>query len=275
MVKLKKQKVRPRKKLVFPKSTPHFKSVVKFLILLLVLAGIGASLARIKYMFIDSDYFMVKTIDVKLHGEDALLRSFSLGEVTDEVTSTRNIFFIDLDTLKEKMEVSHREFKDIVVRRLLPNKLVVYANLRNAIAQIRSDRYYLVDKEGVLLPDVKNFPDPDLPIIAGIGINLAKVPSVSNFTKFEREKLDRALGLIKDIDSIEGLSRHRLKMVDVTDPGNVSFFLVESNIEIKIGYTDFHDRLLVLVTVLEQLGSDIDEFKYIDLRFEDPIIGPQ
>jgi len=30
-----------------------------------------------------------------------------------------------------------------------------------------------------------------------------------------------------------------------------------------------------LATVLGQLGSDADNFRYIDLRFEDPIIGPR
>ena len=45
--------------------------------------------------------------------------------------------------------------------------------------------------------------------------------------------------------------------------------------EIKIGKSDFRERLKVLSTVFEQLGSDIDKFNYIDLRFEDPIIGPR
>ena len=181
---------------------------------------------------------------------------------------------MDLNDLKQRIEVSHPEFKDIVVRRLLPNKLIAEANLRRAIAQLRSDRYYFVDEEGVLLPEVVNFPDPDLPIITGIGVNLARLQT-SKFSDFEKQKLDKALGLITEMNAIEQLQERKLKSVDITDPGNLSFFLAEANVEIKIGNADFSNRLSTLVTLLDQLGSEIGSFKYIDLRFEDPIVGPR
>ena len=71
------------------------------------------------------------------------------------------------------------------------------------------------------------------------------------------------------------MAAYILKVVDIADPGNLSFFFDDVNIEIKIGNEDFRNRLDVLVTVLEQISMDIDKFKYIDLRFEDPIIGPR
>lgn len=276
MVKIKKQKVRSRKKRIsFPQRPPiRLKTIISFLIAILVLGGIGVGLLRLKYMFVDSGHFMIKGVDIKLYDETGSLRHLSVNEIGGEAIVGTNIFFTDLKALKEKIEVAHPEFKDIVIRRLLPNKLIVQGNLRKAIAQIRSDRYYLVDEEGVLLPDVKNFPDPDLPIIAGIGINLARI-STSKFSNFEREKINKALGLIIEMSANEDLSGYRLKLVDIVDPGNVSFFFESANVEIKIGNSDFRNRLALLSTLLDQIGSDIDKFKYIDLRFEDPILGPR
>lgn len=276
MVKLKKQRVSFWKKrmLVSQKTGTRLKVVTRFLVGLLLLGGIGIGLARLKYMFVDSEYFMIKEVNIKVYSENGALRNISVKEIADEEIEGKNIFSVDLEGLKERIEIAHSEFKDIVIRRLLPDKLIVQANLRNAVAQVCSDRYYSVDREGVLLPDVRNFPDPGLPIIIGIGINLAKASS-SKFTKFEKEKINKGLRLINEMSANEKLSEYKLKVVDMTDPGNISFFIETVNIEIKIGNSDFRNRLAVLKTVFDQLGSDIDSFKYIDLRFEDPIVGPR
>lgn len=276
MVKIKRQKVHSRKKRISFSQRPsfRFKTIASFLIAVVVLAGIGIALIRLKYMFVDSGHFMIKGMDIKLYDESGSLRHLSLSEIGGEEIVGTNIFLTDLKALKEKIEIAHPEFKDIVIRRLLPNKLIVQGSLRKAIAQIRSDRYYLIDEEGILLPDVKNFPEPELPIIAGIGINLAKA-STSKFSKFEKEKINKALGLIIEMSANEDLSGYRLKLVDITDPGNVSFFFESANVEIKIGNSDFSNRLTLLSTLLDQIGPDIDKFKYIDLRFEDPILSPR
>ncbi len=276
MVKLKKQKPRFRKKkfTFSPRPKNRLASVLKFLIAVAIVGAVGFGFVRLKDMFGQTSQFTIKGIDVKLYDENGYVRDLSLATISNEEIVGTNIFFMDLKDLKQKIEAAHPEFKDIAIRRLLPNKLIVKTNLRKPVAQIRSDRYYLVDEEGVLLPDVKNFPDPGLPIIGGVGINLAKAQA-AKFSDFEKEKIDKALGLIGEIHGIEGLAAYILKVVDIADPGNLSFFFDDVNIEIKIGNEDFRNRLDVLVTVLEQISMDIDKFKYIDLRFEDPIIGPR
>lgn len=275
MVKLKKQKVRTKKRVTFPqKPKIRLKGIARFLLLVLVIAAVATGLAGLKYMFVDSDYFMIKGVDVKLYDESGSLKEISLSEIGGEEVKGTNIFLVDLNTLKEKLEASHSEYKDVVVRRLLPNKVIVKAGLRKAVAQIRSDRYYFVDRDGVLLPDVKNFPEANLPIIIGMGVNLARVQA-SGISDFEKDNLDRALRLINEMQAIDELSGQTLKVVDITDPGNLTFSFEGTNVEIKIGNSDFRERLHVLTTLLDQLGPDINEFKYIDLRFEDPIVGPR
>lgn len=275
MIRARRQRLSFRKKKmrVSQKSLVNIKAMSKFLIVIALVTMLGVGLVRLKYMFVDSEYFMIKEVVVTLYDEDGSEKTLPFDEIADQRIEGTSIFFIDLSDFKEKVVLLHPEFKDIVVRRVLPNKLIVQAILRKAVLQIRSDRYYFVDREGVLLPDVKNFPDPNLPIITGIGINLAKIQT-SRFSRFEKDRLSKALSLIEDMRDIKELQEFKLKMVDITDPGNLSFYIDKVDVEIKIGNTDFRNRLKVLATVLSQFSSDINNFKYIDLRFEDPIVGP-
>ncbi|MBU1853917.1 MAG: cell division protein FtsQ/DivIB [Candidatus Omnitrophica bacterium] len=275
MIRARRQRLSFRKKKmrVSQKSLVNIKAMSKFLIVIALVTMLGVGLVRLKYMFVDSEYFMIKEVVVTLYDEDGSEKTLPFDEIADQRIEGTSIFFIDLSDFKEKVVLLHPEFKDIVVRRVLPNKLIVQAILRKAVLQIRSDRYYFVDREGVLLPDVKNFPDPNLPIITGIGINLAKIQT-SKFSRFEKDRLSKALSLIEDMRDIKELQEFKLKMVDITDPGNLSFYIDKVDVEIKIGNTDFRNRLKVLATVLSQFSSDINNFKYIDLRFEDPIVGP-
>jgi len=276
MVKIKKQKIHSRNNRIFFLKRPsiRFLSVLKFLAAVLILAIIGFWFLKIKYMFVDSDYFIFKDIEIELYDSSGASKDFSLDEIKKEELDGSNIFFVDLKVLKNKIEDRYAELKNVIVRRVLPDKVIVYAELREPVAQIRSDRYYFIDKEGVLLPDVKNFPDTDFPIIIGIRGNLAKV-SKTVFSEFDMENIKNGLSLINEIVAIEEALGYKLRMVDITDPGNILFFLDSVNVEIKIGNSDFRNRLNVLMKVLEQMGSDVDKFKYIDLRFEDPIIGPR
>jgi cell division septal protein FtsQ len=276
MVRPKRQKVRLIRKQDIKVSKMPFlrlKPIGKFLIVLVIVGGIGAFLIRVKDMLVDSEQFVVKGIEIKLYDEKGFLRNISVDEdVGREIIGT-NIFFVDLEGLKERMQSAHPEFKEVILRRFLPNKLIARAHLRKAIGQVRSDRYYPIDEEGIVLPDIKNFPEPDLPIITGLGINLAK-NQMAGFTGFEKERIGKALALMREIKGIKELSSYKLKVIDATDPGNLTFFFDIFNVEIKIGSSDFNNRLKMLATVIDQLGEDINKFKYIDLRFEDPIVGP-
>lgn len=273
MVKVKRQKVhsRRRKKIEPRNNSFNLKSIFKFILIIILLAAIGIGLERLKYLFADSDYFIIKTVDIRFYNEDGVLRNVSLGDITDGKIVGANIFLVDLVDLKDKIENAHPEFKNVLVKRTLPNKLIVQVKKRKPVMQIRSDRFYFVDEEGMLLPAVKSFPEQNLPVIAGIRTKI----KLTGFTAPQKQDVDNALLLIRAMADNKRLSKYQIKMIDITDIRNISFFLDTDNVEIKIGDSEFTKRLDVLAIVFEQLGSDIAKVKYIDLRFDDPIVGPK
>lgn len=276
MVKIKKQKVRPHKKKreASPKPGRDFKGFFKFLFWTLLVACIGAGVVGFRYLFVDSDCFNVKAVDVKFYDEKNVLRKEPLTDIDGKKIIGVNIFLVDLKSFKDEIEERHVELRDIIVRRVLPNRLLVQAKKRQAFARIHSDRQYLVDRECVFLPDAKSFSGDELPLISGVRITSSR-GSDPKLNESQEEKIKRALFLIDMIALNKKLSKFKLKNMDIADIRNISFYFDAANVEIKIGDSEFNKRLDTLGTVLEQLGQDIGRVKYIDLRFEDPIVGPR
>ena len=271
MVKIKKQKIRHRRKRALPlvRKAGSSRKALKFVLLFILVSAAGAGIVRFQYMFADSDYFKIKRVEAKLLDGNGSLQRLPMDDVGAREVIGVNIFAVDLSRIKQDVEASHPEFKDVVITRALPNRLIVQAKKRVPVLQIRSDRFYFVDEEGVVLPDPRNFPEEDMPTVSGLRLNLAKMRGE------EAMQVHPALVLIKAASNISQLARYKLKTIDLSDPRNISFFLDAGNVEIKIGDSEFDKRLNVLVTVLEQLDTDINRIKYIDLRFEDPIVGPK
>jgi len=273
MVKIKKQKIHPHKKKreARPRAKRNFKGVIKFIFWTLLVAGIGAGVVAFQYAFVDSDCFNVKGLDVRFYDDKNVLHRVNFSDIEDKDVLGTNVFLVDLKDFKDRIELKHPELRDIVVRRALPNKLIVQARRRLPMAQVYADRMYFIDKDGVFLTDAKDSGE-DIPLISGIRVNPHRGGSI------QKEKIDKALFLIYALSVNKKLSRFKIKTIDMADSRSISFFLNASDaekVEIKIGDGEFNKRLDVLSTVLEQLGRDIMRVKYIDLRFEDPIVGPR
>ncbi|MDP2922058.1 MAG: cell division protein FtsQ/DivIB [Candidatus Omnitrophota bacterium] len=276
MVKIRRQKVRPHKKKRDPAPRPRtrrgFSTFVKFAFWTIIVALIGAGVVGFQYMFADSDLFNVKGLDVRFYDEQNVLRRAGFSGIDDKSVLGENIFLVDLNDFKEKIESSHPEFKDVMVRRALPNRLIVQVKKRLPAAQIYGDRLYFIDIDGIFLPDVKSADSGRVPLISGIRASPYRAGSI------QKDKIRKALSLIKALSENIRLSRFKIKTIDIADSRNVSFFLDAADaekMEIKIGEGEFAKRLDVLATVLEQLARDVERVKYIDLRFDDPIVGPK
>jgi|GEM_PF-569784 len=275
MVKIKKQKIHPHKKKrdVQPKIRRSSKGVFKFILWTILVAGIGAGIVAFQYMFVDSDLFNVKNIDVRFYDGKNVLRRAGFSNIDASDVLGASIFLVDLKDFKDRIEAARPELRDIVVRRVLPDKLIVQARQRQAVAQVFGDRPYFIDKDGVFLPYINNAAEANIPLISGI-----RVANPSRNNEAQRDKLGKALSLLCALSENRKFSGFRTKTIDITDSRNISFFLSGKDaekVEIKIGDGDFNKRLDMLATVLEQLGQDIDRVKYIDLRFDDPIVGPR
>ena len=73
-------------------------------------------------------------------------------------------------------------------------------------------------------------------------------------------------------DLIPLLKRNRNIKVDIADPRNVTL-IVDGAIEIRIGNSHYIERLKILDQTLKSQELNPAKVRYIDLRFDDVVVG--
>jgi cell division septal protein FtsQ len=188
----------------------------------------------------------------------------------EQMVVGRNIFKLDLSAIRSYMLNNYHELLNLQLTRAFPNTIIAIIALRKPIAELYQEYYYPVDQDGVILSDVKDYPDGKLPIISGIRADLSR--QIGTITSSKRVK--KALTLLKALNSSGILGEHTLVEIDISNIRNAIFFL-EDGLEIKIGHENFALRLANLKKVLQNPKLRPADIRYIDLRFKEPVIGPR
>ena len=134
-----------------------------------------------------------------------------------------------------------------------------------------SSRFVQIDKDLVLLPGAGSIPFRNLTVIQGL-----RFPSEGLFVGvvLKDSATQKAVKLADIIKQSRILRGHWLTHIDISDPNNFSL-LVDGQIEIRIGGGHFMERLKILDQTLKSVMLDSSKIRYIDLRFDDVVIGPR
>ena len=231
----------------------------------LTLLGIGVRICFSYFLF--SDYFRVDKVEVYCDNIHSILENFE----SYSIHSKSLLHQINLSGLKQEVLKNHPEFKSVVVKKVLPNTLRIEIETRRPVAQILLGQYFPVDSDGRILPAPKNLADPGLPVIKGMTL---EVTDLKVGREYRSNRLIKALTLLAAIQSTQVVSPSQIAVIDVMDHNSIDFYL-KNGIQVKIGKEDFPERLKVLSRVLSHSTLPQDQIRYIDLRFDDPAIGPK
>jgi cell division septal protein FtsQ len=215
-----------------------------------------------------SDYFKLRSVESggAADGSLALIRNEILSDHKD-----MNIFKIGLKAIAETLEPRYPDAKDIIVKRILPDKLFIGLNFRNPVAILSGARNYPVDSEGVILVNRNLSGIGELPLIKGVNAKYA-----GGFRKkCESRNLKAAIELISEIKRARFLDKYRVKMLDAGDIRSMSFILGEDGPMVIIGYENLKARLDALHDTLRDPRLALDSINYIDVRFKDVAISPK
>lgn len=246
---------------------PKIKKMQWFGMIILIIFIISAWILVTKFLE-NSNYFRLRSVEARGAAD------ISLAVIKNEILENhkdKNIFKIDIKAIAGNLEPRYPDAKDIIVKRMLPDKLFVDLSFRKPVALLNNGRNFPVDRDGVILVNRDLLSVGDLPVIKGVDPKYA-----GRFRKrCESRNLKAALELIDIIKNTRFLDKYHIRMLDASDMRSLSFILGEGGPIIIIGYENLKERLEALHDTLRDPRLVLDSISYIDVRFKDIAISPK
>ena len=253
-----------------PWWTTHVVPVVKGLSIVavagvLVSAGILAFIQR-------SPYFWVSAIDIRLQPGQAWLTDPRIGY---RLQSPTHLWQANLGELATAIRREHPQLENVVVHRELPNRLVASVTLRQPIGQLRGRRFYLVSPDGIVLAPGSPAAWEGLPVLLLGSRTAAYQPGQSCAIP----ELRQAAAVLYEVQRSNALGRHRVSVVRMTPLAadttgvDVITLVLDNGLELRAAPGDLAPRLARLGELMQTKGKDMEQAQYVDLRFDDLVVG--
>jgi cell division protein FtsQ len=222
-----------------------------------IAAAIGAALVGaylVTERFAIPNRFRIATIEVKGN------KFLSEGEVREMLGPALggNLMSADLDGLRANLAASPW-VGGAIVRRKLPDTLLVDVTERFPVALAETDQLYVMDASGDLIdllgPRTAGF---DLPVIRGLG----GVP-----VEVRRDRARRASVLLEDLGELSA----EVSEISVDHAGDLMVVLRGDGSVLKLAEPPYQKRVLSFLALRQKLRERCPDAEYFDLRFKDRI----
>ena len=245
--------------------------VQKFLIAsapyMISLAVVGVFFGAVIAYALNSPAFELQEVKILNIGTLTPEQSFKFCELNPR----ENLITLDLVNVQQMIKRKHPEFKEVLVHRVLPNRIEVTLKRRTPVAQVAYARFVQIDKDLVILPGSSAVPFKNLTIIEGAPVPGEGLAVGALIQDAHAKKAIKLLALVKQSNI---LRKHTLTKIDIGDPRNISL-IVDSDIDIRIGSNHIIERFKILDQTLKTVTLDRAKIRYIDLRFDDVVVGPR
>ncbi len=171
-----------------------------------------------------------------------------------------NLWSVDLQALSRQLLAQQPWLKEVQVVRQMPDTLRIMAVERIPVAQVHFEQAYLVDQEGVLLPQT----DPEATA------NLVRIVGADR-----GERLRLGLRVLEQVRRAPVSISRQLTEIHVDNPHEIRLML-EGDTEVRCGAeTELTANIERLRAALKALAKQQLAARYIDVRFPEPVIGPR
>lgn len=178
-----------------------------------------------------------------------------------------NIFALDVAKVGRDLRKRHPEYQSVIAVREFPDTLRIEVVKRDAVLQIEQDGYYLVDKNGVVIS--LKLPEPADTVVLQPPFKASDTVALGVKVRFER--FDDAVALALAIRAHNG---NHFRLGELWVNGSTDLRFTVENIEVRVGRGDYEPKIAKLFEqVLPKFNRDFAKIEYIDLRFDDYVIG--
>lgn len=211
-------------------------------------------------LFLASSIFYIKEIDVQnneMVSNDEIISLLQLGE-------NRNIFSFSTKKIKQKIK-ENSYIEDVVVKRSLPNKLVLNVKERKVKYMISlGEAYIYLNNQGYILD--KSSEKKDVPILLGIITDVSELNIGNRLNVKDLTKIDTVNRICESANNNGVLPL--ISKIDISDSKNYTLYLESEKKTVYLGTgSNLNTRLLFVNAIIEQeQGIEGEIFVNVDLN---------
>lgn len=213
-------------------------------------------------LLLASDLFRVEQIVVQGNSRLTEQQIAALSDIQIGI----NTFSLDLGLIGRKIE-ENPWVQQADVRRIFPRQVVIDLKERRPVAIINLGYLYYLDDRGEIFKVLCASDNLDYPIITGFNYDKAQ----GHDTEYA-QKLRQIVGLLTDLSERNLFSLDQVSEIHHEDSGGLSLFTLEGGVKVKLGCTDYSDKLDRLERIYTQLQPKLQMLDYIDLNVDDKVI---
>ena len=228
--------------------------------IILLLAGAAAVVAAAVQWLLTSPRFAVAVVEVQ--GTSRL----SPAEVREAaaISPGENLFRLNAEEVVARLR-QLGPVKRAEVIRSFPNRVTLVVEERVPFTLAQAGRLYWLDEDGVSLGPEPRAVTPRLPVITGIR------PEETRSGGAAAEDARAAVSLIRSMLRTGSPLTREISEIHMSGADGPVLYTVDG-IEVRLGTTDWEDRLGRLDGVLTQIRSLGEPMEYVDLRFRGQVV---
>ena len=181
------------------------------------------------------------------------------------------IFKSNLQKEAQRLQRMYPDYKRVILRSVLPDKIMVDFIPRQAVALLRLSDDFYTDEEGILFhPIGQEYNNLQLPLIIGLS---SRIPDPHSGVKYNEASLQAILEFINNLNKDEDLANQlKIKKINLANINDV-FLSITTGCRINLGgIGSLNKNLLILQRLISEINSDLTKVEYIELRFRKPIV---
>ncbi|MCX7767128.1 MAG: cell division protein FtsQ/DivIB, partial [Candidatus Sumerlaeia bacterium] len=218
------------------------------LLIALILIGFFAFIVRAFYFYLlESEYFRIK--EVNIDGVKKQTSEEIAGIIDAKGLMEKNIFRVSVSELKERLTTNLPKLTGIEVKKIYPATIFITARERKPIAYISARKLYLMDKEGVIIEQVRQAHQEmlDLVLITGVDQKDIKLGAQLNDSL-----IATALEIIFVLQKTNYALLQNLSEIHITRPNTLSLIL-SNGTELRLSRQDVRKQLAILEAFLNRI----------------------
>jgi cell division septal protein FtsQ len=188
-----------------------------------------------------------------------------------EFFSGQNIFQLNLQREAQRLNRMYPDYKRVMLRRLLPNKIIAEFIPRRPVAILRLSDDFFLDGDGVLFRAIsQEYSNLQLPLIIGL---TPRISHPRSGIRYNEESLLATLEFINSLNKDSKLTEQlKIEQINLANVNDVFLFTTDGSRINLGGFGSLNKDLLILQRLVNEINLDLTNVEYIDLRFREPAV---